>query len=146
MKAFKFSLKCCVLIPLFLFFTGCAADVTNSYVGEPNVTETSVHGNLSWAQRSGHEKVLLKQEWLEEFLVSLRLSGASKPIPLYFASDIKPIMPAIQQSIAECGNVTINVEGWTTFLSVRKGKLYCDTRGRVRTYIEKIPANAYEKK
>jgi len=127
------SLKICVTILLLLPFAGC--DTYKTYSGQaPSciVYRTSVWGNVSWGQRNNHRKVLLKKEKLDEYLMKATIADK----PLYKPEDLKPLIPAIQKSLAECGNVEIARATNDPFLSfvrywVIDGVIHCEIRNDV---------------
>ncbi|MBN1456693.1 MAG: hypothetical protein JW912_02440 [Sedimentisphaerales bacterium] len=151
MKKIITGLSGLVVLSVFLITSGCA-DETKTYIGKPptcRISGRSVNGNLSWARRMNHQKVLLKQEWLADYILSLQVESGGSYVPLYRADELKPIIPSIQQSLAECGNVRIDgVSNCTMSFSVRKGIMYhggnvYDGGGGVIGEPKEIPADAY---
>ena len=152
MKKIMTSLFGLVVLSVFLFTSGCE-DETRTYIGKAptcDVKERSVNGNLSWAQRMHHQKVLLKQEWLAGYMLSLQVESGGGFVPLYTVDELMPVIPAIQKSLAECGNVRIDyVSNCSMSFSVIDGDMYhggniYGESGRIAGGPKKIPANAYE--
>jgi hypothetical protein len=151
LKKIIMSLLVLAVLSVLLLTSGCEDEV-RTYVGKPStcdITERSVNGNLSWAQRMHHEKVLLKQEWLAEYMLSLQVESGDGFVPLYTVDELMPVIPDIQQSLAECGNVRIDyVSNCSMSFSVIDGDMYhggniYGESGRIAGGPKTLPANAY---
>lgn len=121
--------KYCVLTLFLLLFAGC--DTYKTYSGQARscfIFEKSVWGNVSLGQRENHHKVLLKEENLEDYLMSIMvLDSFFEYRTLYRPEDLKPLLPAIQKSLAECGNVEVASASVTPYDAVVRHWVIDDT-------------------